>query len=254
MNKKVFNISKIIMSFLVIIDIIFITSTLVFDVSPALYEKILFFDVTVCIILLFDFFRGLMKSEDRNQYMKENWLELIAAIPFDIVFSSFIFIRYLRLFRLLRILFLVGEYFDIIGDFLKDTRLDEILAVLILIVIGSTLGLYLIDPSMNNLFDNLWFVVVSITTVGYGDITPSSVYGKIVSLILLIIGVFIFSAITGAMSTYFMDSMLKEGSYHIYEVGKKVDDLNDQIAKNEQTIDELKTEIRELKEIIEKKN
>ena len=107
---------------------------------------------------------------------------------------------------------------------------------------------------MNNLFDNLWFVVVSITTVGYGDITPSSVYGKIVSLILLIIGVFIFSAITGAMSTYFMDSMLKEGSYHIYEVGKKVDDLNDQIAKNEQTIDELKTEIRELKEIIEKKN
>ena len=35
------------MSFLVIIDIIFITSTLVFDVSPALYEKILFFDEPV---------------------------------------------------------------------------------------------------------------------------------------------------------------------------------------------------------------
>ncbi len=254
MNKKVLNISKILLSFLVIVDIILITFTLVFDVSAALYEKILFFDIVVCIILLFDFFWGMMKAEDKGQYLKDNWLELIASIPFDIVLSSFILIRYLRLFKLVRILFLVGEYFNIIGDFLKDTRLDEILAVLLLIIIGSTLSLYLIDPSMNNLFDNLWFVVVSITTVGYGDITPNSIPGKIVSLVLLIIGVFIFSAITGAMSTYFMDSMLKEGSYHIYEVGKKVDDLTDQIAKNEQTIDELKTEIRELKEIIEKKN
>ena len=254
MNKKFLNVTRIILSFLVILDIIFITSTIAFDISPELYEKILLFDVVVCIILLFDFFRGLLKAEDKGQYMKENWLELIASIPFDIVFSSLIFVRYLRLLRVFRILFLVGEYFNIIGDFLKDTHLDEILAVLLLIVIGSTLGLYMVDPSMNNLFDNLWFVVVSITTVGYGDITPNSVQGKIVSLILLIIGVFIFSAITGAMSTYFMDSMLKEGSYHIYEVGKKVDDLNEKIEKNEQTIDELKTEIRELKEIIEKKN
>lgn len=57
--------------------------------------------------------------------------------------------------RLVRILFLVGEYFSVIGRFLKNTHLDEILAIFILIIVGSTLGLYLIDPGMNNLFDNL---------------------------------------------------------------------------------------------------
>ena len=253
MNKKILNISKIILSFLIIIDVILITSTLVLDVSQALYQKIVLFDIITCILLLFDFFYGFFKCEDRKQYIKENWLELLASIPFDVIFSSFMVLRYLRLIRLFRVMVLVGEYFQVIGDFLKDTRLDEILAVLVLIIIGSTLSLYLIDPSMNNLFDNLWFVVVSITTVGYGDITPNSVYGKLVSLILLIIGVFIFSAITGAMSTYFMDSMLKEGSYHIYELGKKMDAMNDEIAKNEETISELKSEIKELKEMIGKK-
>lgn len=252
MNQKVLNVSRMILSFIIIIDLILITSTLIFDVSAAMYQKILIFDIITCIILLFDFFQGLYRAEDKSQYLKENWIELVASIPFDIIFSSFMVLRYLRLLRLFRILFLVGEYFNVIGDFLKDTHLDEILAVLILIVIGSTLGLFIIDPSMNNLFDNLWFVVVSITTVGYGDITPNSVYGKILSLVLLIVGVFIFSAITGAISSYFMDSLLKEGSYHIYEMGKKMDEMNAQLSKNEETIDDLKTEIRQLKEIIEK--
>ena len=252
MNQKVLNVSRMILSFIIIIDLILITSTLIFDVSGSMYQKILIFDIITCIILLFDFFQGLYRAEDKSQYLKENWIELVASIPFDIIFSSFMVIRYLRLLRLFRILFLVGEYFNVIGDFLKDTHLDEILAVLILIVIGSTLGLFIIDPSMNNLFDNLWFVVVSITTVGYGDITPNSVYGKILSLVLLIVGVFIFSAITGAISSYFMDSLLKEGSYHIYEMGKKMDEMNAQLSKNEETIEDLKTEIRQLKEIIEK--
>lgn len=74
---------------------------------------------------------------------------------------------------------------------------------------------------MNNIFNNLWFVIVSITTVGYGDITPNTVYGKIFSLVLLIIGVFIFSAITGAISSYFMDNLLQEGTYHIHDLRRR---------------------------------
>lgn len=244
------NVSKAILSFIIIIDVILITSTVVFDIPYGLYEKIILFDIVTCIILLFDFFIGLFNSDDKKQYFRDNWLELIASIPFDLIFSSFMFLRYLKLIRLVRILFLVGEYFQVIGSFLKDTRLDEILAICILIIVGATLGLYLIDPGMNNLFDNLWFVVVSITTVGYGDITPNTIYGKIVSLILLIVGVFIFSAITGAISTYFMDNLLKEGSYHIQELKEQLDITNNQLTKNEKEISELKQEIRELKDII----
>ncbi|MBR0270823.1 MAG: ion transporter [Methanobrevibacter sp.] len=253
MNRKFLNVAQVILSIIIVIDVILITSTVIFDVSADFYQKILIFDIITCIILLFDFFYGFFKSDDKRQYFRDNWIELIASIPFDMILSPFMFLRYLRLIRLFRILFLVSEYFTVIGKFLKDTHLDEILAVFILIIIGSTLSLYVIDPGMNNLFDNLWFVVVSLTTVGYGDITPVSLSGKIVSLILLIVGVFIFSAITGAMSTYFMDNLLKEGSFHIIELKEELSEVNQQLLKNEETIDELKQEIKELKQIIKEK-
>lgn len=242
------------MSLIIIVDVVLISYSLVFDISTTLYNKIVLFDIMTCVVLLFDFFYGLLKSDDKKQYFKENWLELVASIPFDIILSPFMVLRYLRLIRIFRILFLTGEYFGLIGKFLKNTRLDEILAVFLLIVIGSTLSLYLVDPGMNNLFDDLWFVVVSLTTVGYGDITPNTVYGKIVSLILLIVGVFIFSAITGAISTYFMDNLLKEGSYRIIELNETVDDLTEQVEANNQKIDELTSEIADLKELIREKN
>ena len=253
-RKKILNVSKMMMSLIIIVDVILITYSLVFDIPGSMYQKIVMFDIVTCIILLFDFFYGFLKSADKKKYFKDNWVELIASIPFDIILSSFMILRYLRLIRIFRVLFLIGEYFEIIGKFLKNTRLDEILAVFLLIVIGSTLSLYIVDPGMNNIFDDLWFVVVSITTVGYGDITPVSVYGKIVSLILLIVGVFIFSAITGAISTYFMDNLLKEGSYHIFELKEKVDDLNSKIEENNQKIDDLNAEISELKELIREKD
>lgn len=242
------------MSIIIIVDVILITYSLVFDIPGAMYQKIVMFDIVTCIILLFDFFYGFLKSDDKKKYFRDNWIELIASIPFDIILSPFIILRYLRLIRIFRVLFLISEYFEIIGKFLKNTRLDEILAVFLLIVIGSTLSLYIVDPGMNNIFDDLWFVVVSITTVGYGDITPVSIYGKIVSLILLIVGVFIFSAITGAISTYFMDNLLKEGSYRIIELNEKVDDLNSKIEENNQKIDDLNAEISELKELIREKD
>lgn len=242
------------MSLIIIVDVVLISYSLVFDISTTLYNKIVLFDIMTCVVLLFDFFYGLLKSDDKKRYFKENWLELVASIPFDIILSPFMVLRYLRLIRIFRILFLTGEYFGLIGKFLKNTRLDEILAVFLLIVIGSTLSLYLVDPGMNNLFDDLWFVVVSLTTVGYGDITPNTVYGKIVSLILLIVGVFIFSAITGAISTYFMDNLLKEGSYRIIELNETVDDLTEQVEANNQKIDELTSEIADLKELIRKKD
>lgn len=253
-KKKMFNVSKIVMSLIIIVDVVLISYSLVFDISTTLYNKIVLFDIMTCVVLLFDFFYGLLKSQDKKQYFKENWLELVASIPFDIILSPFMVLRYLRLIRIFRILFLTGEYFGLIGKFLKNTRLDEILAVFLLIVIGSTLSLYLVDPGMNNLFDDLWFVVVSLTTVGYGDITPNTVYGKIVSLILLIVGVFIFSAITGAISTYFMDNLLKEGSYRIIELNETVDDLTEQVEANNQKIDELTSEIADLKELIREKD
>ena len=70
---------------------------------------------------------------------------------------------------------------------------------------------------MNNLFDSLWFVVSTITTVGYGDVLPSSDIGRIIGLIILTFGVFIFSAVTGAMASYFTKKVFTKDEFNITE-------------------------------------
>ncbi len=259
MKTKIRNVSKIVLSIIVFINIILISTSIVLNLAE--FNAIFFFDIFVCLVLLFDFFKGFNKSSDKLGYFKENFIGLIAAIPFDLMLSPFLVSDYIMFIKFIRVLLLIALFFRIVGVFLKSTHLDEILGVFVLVVIGSTLGLYLIDPSMNNLFDDLWFVIVSLTTVGYGDITPSTVFGKVFSLVLLIIGVFIFSAITGAISSYFMDNVLQEGSYHIHELKENVANseeelkkVNEQLNENEKKIEELKEEIIELKEIIEKNN
>ena len=89
---------------------------------------------------------------------------------------------------------------------------------------------------MNSLFDSLWFVVSSLTTVGYGDVLPDSVIGKVISLILLIVGVLIFSAITAALASYFNKKLLNEGTEELKTIKDKLD-------SNEKELKELKEEI-----------
>ena len=260
MKTKIYNISNMFLCILLVVDVILISSMIVFNFPHNISSKIAIFDVIVCIILFLDFIKGYYNSQDRYTYLKLNYFQLIVAIPLDLILSPFLGLIYFDIVKLIRVLLLTTFFFKSVGEFLKGTRLDEILGVFFVIIIGSTLALYMVDPSMNNLFDDLWFVIVSLTTVGYGDIIPTTVFGKVVSLILLIIGVFLFSAITGAISSYFMDNLLQEGNFHIRDLKENVkknelelEKINDQLEKNEKKMDELKKEIQELKEIIGEK-
>lgn len=194
----------------------------------------------MCAVLLTEFFYRFFRAENRKDFLIKNWTELIAGIPFDLIMFPFIandtMAILLKVFKFFRILILCIQLFEVIKIFLKDTYLDEILGILALTIITFTLSLYLFDPSMNSLFDSLWFVVSSLTTVGYGDVLPDSMIGKVISLILLIVGVLIFSAITAALASYFNKKLLNEGTEELKIIKDKLD-------SNEKELKELKEEI-----------
>ena len=80
--------------------------------------------------------------------------------------------------------------------------------------------MYFFGPSYD-LFDDFYFVVVTLTTVGYGDITPVTFNEKIIALILIIVGIFIFSMITAAISSYLTDRLISEDEKVDEELIKK---------------------------------
>ena len=148
-------------------------------------------------------------------------IDLVAILPFYLpMFLPFnlIGIRAIRLVRLLRI-FKMNRYSDAllsIGDVFKS-KLREITAslffVLILLVVASLLIYYAehdAQPdSFANAFSGLWWAVATLTTVGYGDIYPITVAGRILGAFIAIMGIGVVAIPTGILSSGFVEILEK---------------------------------------------
>ncbi len=66
-----------------------------------------------------------------------------------------------------------------------------------------------LNDKITNFFDVLWFSLVTVTTVGYGDITPVTFAGRIAGIALLLFGVITFAAISGKVASVLFDRQLK---------------------------------------------
>ena len=109
---------------------------------------------------------------------------------------------------------------------------------ILFVIILFTFVIYLLDPSLD-LVDSLWFVMSTLTTVGYGDVTPNTLVAKASSLILLILGVFIFSTLTGAISSYFTDKVINIDS----DVEENVVILHEKIDRIDNELEAVKNEL-----------
>jgi voltage-gated potassium channel len=58
--------------------------------------------------------------------------------------------------------------------------------------------------AVDNPFDALWWGVVTLTTVGYGDVTPITTEGRIAAMVLMLLGIGLFGAITATITSYLM--------------------------------------------------
>jgi voltage-gated potassium channel len=144
-------------------------------------------------------------------------VDLLAILPFFLpfVFSiDLIVLRALRIVRLLR-LFKMNRYTNAlssIGNVFKrkaSQLLSSMFVVAILMIITSVIMCNvegLVQPEVfQNAFSGLWWAVATFTTVGYGDIYPITVVGKILSGVMAILGIGLVAVPTGIISAGFME-------------------------------------------------
>lgn len=245
------------MHFLIFTDIIFITAALLLDLPHSMDIFVQMFDLMICIFLLAEWIIRFNRAESKKEFLKEkeNWVTLIASIPFEVIIPAVIpganLLRYIMLFKLLRIMILFNEFFNGFKRFIRKTNLDIILGGIFFTVVIFT-ALYILFGSSRGMFESFYFVIVTLTTVGYGDIVPVTFNERVITLLLIIIGLFIVSTITAAMSSYLTDRLLSDGEDIM------IKDLKDTMEKNNTAImseleaireenKQLRREIEELK-------
>jgi voltage-gated potassium channel len=209
------------------------------------------FDLFVCIVLFFEFIIKIRKQEQKLCYIRKNWIDIIAMIPLDflILISGDLlgFLRFIRIIRVVRVLILLKKGQKNILEFLRKTKLIHGAVIFLFILSAGTVSFFLLEQGSNTDVDSyddaLWYVIVTITTVGYGDISPDSVGGRMVGAIIMIAGVFFMSLLTASLASIMIENESKE------ESEKNLKEMKLQMEKMQV---EMLTEINELKEIIKK--
>jgi len=91
--------------------------------------------------------------------------------------------------------------------FLRRENLHRVLLILVLLVFLGAWGLWVSEPEMN-LADTLWWSIVTLTTVGYGDVTPRTLPGRLIGVVLMFFGIGILSMLTATIASFFVQRKL----------------------------------------------
>ncbi len=137
---------------------------------------------------------------------------LSSFMPHSVTIGYF---RLLRVFRVMQLLKLVrySKTMSTIQNVLYRVK-NQLIAVLLLTfayIIASALFIFQMEPSLfNTFFDALYWATISITTIGYGDITPVTFGGRVITMISALVGVAVIALPSGIITAAYMDEIRRE--------------------------------------------
>lgn len=162
---------------------------------------------------------GAIRSKFKYVFSFMALVDLISILPFYLPFLIKSDLRLLRTIRLIRIfrIFKLQRYTNALDSVInvfkkkKEQLLSSIFVVLILMLISSIFMYYCehdVQPDkFDNAFSGLWWAIATLTTVGYGDIYPITIFGKILSAFLAILGIGLVAVPTGIISAGFSEEL-----------------------------------------------
>jgi voltage-gated potassium channel len=196
---------------------------LVTALSPDTRTILDYADLGVCVVFLGDFVVCLVRAPDRWSYLiRWGWIDLASSIPVVDQLRWGRAARVLRVFRVLRGV----RASKILSTFILQRRSESaFLAVallsIVLVVLGSIAVLHFEDSADANIKsaeDALWWAIVTITTVGYGDKFPISTEGRLVAVGLMVAGVGLFGTFTGFVASWFLEAPAAKQTTELDEI------------------------------------
>ena len=182
--------------------------------------------------------------ENKVQYLRSNWMNLlIIATGVPLLWGGGTHAAALRTLRLLLMLPLLLNTSATVRKILTRNHLGTTLLVALTFTLMSGVLIAGIDPTIETIWEGIWWAWVTVATVGYGDVVPQSTAGKLFGAIVILFGLGFFSLLTASFSAYFVSrgeiEIEEEEAEEIY----RLKDIVQRIETMEQTLQRIENRL-----------
>jgi len=192
-------------------------------------------DWTIWAIFFAEYAIEITCAPSRSRYARQNWISpIVIILSFPPLPNFLATARIARFIWLLRFSRLAGTTFRGLAELravLAHRGLLYVGVTTLLIVLGSAAALQVVEPQTvrGGYLDGVWWAVVTASTVGYGDIEPSTMWGRGIAIVLMSAGIGLISTFSASVTSHFVGQQ---------EAGE-LREIRDRLARMELLLQEL---------------
>ncbi|WP_457653211.1 ion transporter [Rhodocaloribacter sp.] len=208
--------------FLIIVSLISFSVETIPDLTPQVRRLLSYTEIITVLIFTIEYLLRIYVAESKPAFIFSFYglIDLFAVLPFYVAtgidLRSIRIIRLLRLFRLLK----MARYSKAMLRFRRMVVLikEELILFLVacvFLIFTASVGIYYFEhdaqpEAFQSIFHCMWWAVSTLTTVGYGDVYPVTVGGRIFTFIILMIGLGIIAVPAGLVASALSQTLREE--------------------------------------------
>ena len=190
--------------------------------------------------------RLVIHGPGRKRYAVSKWYDFaivaLTLIPVLMPLRALRSVRVLKVLKTLRLVAFGERGWHTAKRIWSGTSGRYVLAAAVALIAASAVGVWFFEDEgggdIDTWGDTIWWAIVTMTTVGYGDISPQTSGGKAVAIIIMLAGITVFGVITANLAAWFTRSKEEAGrddlAQQVYELTKAVERLTGQIKDNDE--------------------
>ncbi len=220
-DNRAGRIFSILIQALILISIVTFSMETLPDLEPETRSTLRYIEIFTVLVFTIEYGLRIYVAERKLKFVFSFFgiIDFLAILPFYLAVGvdlrSLRALRFLRLFRILKLV----RYNKAMNQFsraIKSAKEQILLFIFITLILiyFAAVGIYYFENEaqpehFSSIFDSLWWAIITLTTVGYGDVYPITVGGKIFTFIILMIGLGIVAIPTGIISSALTNSVDK---------------------------------------------
>jgi voltage-gated potassium channel len=155
---------------------------------------------------------------NKLRYLVENWVNIaIILLGIPLLLGFEVQVAALRILRILIVISVLIHLSGSVRKLLSYNQLGITLLACFIVITLSGIVMSAIDPGIDSPADGIWWAWVTVSSVGYGDVVPTSAPGKLLGGLIILLGVGLIAALTANVAAFLVTQSKEEKSLLTHE-------------------------------------